>query len=72
MLVEYGFETKDEEMLPRAIELRKRMASRRLTTAVKHGVIGEQGLKKIIKKNEDEVATHTHENCNITMADVNE
>ena len=72
MLVEYGFETKDEEMLPRAIELRKRMASRRLTNALKGGTIDEKGLKKIIAANEAEKDEHTHENFTITMAEVKE
>jgi WD40 repeat protein len=72
MLTEYGFETKDEEMLPRAIELRKRMAGRRLDEATKSGRADEKKLKKMIAMNDGELETQMHENFSVSMAGVNE
>jgi len=71
MLVEYGFETKDEDMVPKAIELRRRMASRRLEAAVKAGAVGEEGLKKMLAANKAQVEEHAHENFAVSMAGVN-
>ena len=70
MLVEYGFETKDEDMVPMAIELRRRMAARKLKSAVDANAIGEIGLKRLVKLNTDELDTHMHENFSVSMAGV--
>jgi hypothetical protein len=72
MLVEYGFETKDEDMVPKAIELRKRMASRRLEAQVRAGAVNEVVLKQILAKNKEQTEEHVHENFAISMAGVNE
>ena len=59
-------------MVPKAIELRRRMASRKLEAAVKGGAVGEETLKKMISANKDQTEEHTHENFNISMAGVTE
>ena len=71
MLVEYNFETKDEDMQPRAIELRKRVAARKLAAAVSSGRVGERSLKRMGELNKRELEEHAHENYSVSMAGVN-
>ena len=72
MLVEYNFETKDEDMVPRAVELRKRVAARKLTRAVELGAVGEFELKRMTEQNGRIAEELAHENFSIAMAGVAE
>ena len=70
MLVEYNFETKDEDMTATAVELRKRVGARKLDDAVRVGRVGERGLKRMEEMSKREMEELGHENFSIRMADV--
>jgi hypothetical protein len=47
MLIDYNLDTKEEEIVPRALELRKRIAGRRISRAIRRGFIDDQQLLKL-------------------------
>ena len=70
MLIEYNFETKDEDMVPRAVELRKRVAARKLAQSIQSGAVGERQLKRMHELNQRITDELGHENFGISMAGV--
>jgi len=58
MLLEYSIDTVDEKMVPSAIELRRRVASRKLHEGLEEGRITDNVLITMKEKSRDERQTH--------------
>ena len=61
MLLEYSIDTVDEKMVPSAIELRRRVASRKLHEGLEEGRITDNVLITMKEKSRDERQTHLKE-----------
>lgn len=61
MLLEYSIDTIDEKMVPSAIELRRRVASRKLHESIDEGRINDNILITMKEKSRDERQTHLKE-----------
>jgi hypothetical protein len=61
MLTSYSIDTKDEELFPRAIELRKRYAGRRLQEAISNGIVDDKTLVRFKDLNRQERKQHGKE-----------
>lgn len=61
MLLEYSIDTVDEKMVPSAIELRRRVASRKLHESLEEGKINDNILITMKEKSRDERQTHLKE-----------
>lgn len=72
MLLNYTINTKDEDILPRAVELRARMARRHLQNAAAGGSLDEDTLIALKDKSKDALKEHIHEDFGIRMAAVTE
>jgi hypothetical protein len=72
MLLEYNVDTKDENMKERAIELRRRVAGRKLDEALGDGTLSTDGLVRLKEKNRDERKAHIEERMIILNAFQNE
>jgi hypothetical protein len=72
MLLEYTQDTEELELHNRAIELRRRVAGRKLDQALKIGVVGEDGLIELKEANRQVRNTHFEETAEIIHAEVNE
>lgn len=72
MLLEYNVDTKDENMKERAIELRRRVAGRKLDEALGDGTLSTDGLVRLKEKNRDERKAHLDERMIISNASQNE
>eukprot|EP01038_Epipyxis_sp_PR26KG_P007587 gene7587-10336_t len=72
MLLEYNTDTNDEKMVPVAIELRRRVAGRRLNDAVTNGAVGIDELLVLKEHSRDERKQQVSESLNITLAEVKE
>lgn len=70
MLLEYNQDTVDEKMVPRAIELRRRVAGRKLAQNLEEGIMNADDLLMAKEMNRDELKEHTHEQFTVTMAGV--
>jgi hypothetical protein len=57
----YSIDTKDEELFPRAIELRKRYAGRRLQEAISNGIVDDKTLVRFKDLNRQERKQHAWE-----------
>jgi hypothetical protein len=65
MLLDYDLDTVDEELRPTGIELRKRVAGRKLQTALDTGVIDDLNLTKLKDLNRKERDAHNSESLTI-------
>lgn len=72
MLLEYNVDTKDENMKPIAIELRRRVAGRHLNDALAGGTIDSDTLVQMKERSRDERKTHLQEGLTISNAALNE
>lgn len=72
MLLEYSVDTKDENMKATAIELRRRVAGRKLNEALADGTIDADVLLELKQKNRDERKEHFNEKLTILDATVKE
>lgn len=72
MLLEYNVDTKDENMKPIAIELRRRVAGRHLNDALAEGIIDADTLLQLKERSRDERKTHLQERLTISNAALNE
>jgi hypothetical protein len=66
MLLEYDIDTKDEKMVPKAIELRRRVAGRKLQEQAEIGIVDEDTLIALKTKNRDQRSTHAGEDIDIS------
>lgn len=62
MLLEYNVDTNDEKMVAKAIELRRRVAARKLQESIDEGSIDANTLLQFKEKSRDERKTHLNEN----------
>ena len=70
MLLEYSVDTIDEKMVPSAIELRRRVASRKLHESLAEGRIDDNQLIAIKEKSRDERQIHLKETFVISDASI--
>lgn len=68
MLLEYNVDTVDEKMVPRAVELRRRVAARRLQEQIERGRLGAESLLRI--KESSRAERHTHVAESMVLAEV--
>ena len=61
MLTHYSLDTNDEELYPRAVELRKRYAGRKLQEAIDRGIVDDKLLVKFKDLNRQERRQHGRE-----------
>lgn len=69
MLVDYTLDTVEEEIVPRALELRKRIARRRIAKAVEKGVLDQQSLLSLKKKSILEIKQQKLSNVDVIKAE---
>lgn len=72
MLLEYNQDTNELELQDKAIELRKRVAGRKLESAVEKNVLDADGLLQLNLINRNERRTHMNESVSITDIEVKE
>ena len=66
MLLEYNQDTNELELQDKAIELRKRVAGRKLESAVEKNVLDADSLLQLNLINRNERRTHMNESVSIT------
>jgi hypothetical protein len=69
MLVDYTLDTKEDEILPRSLELRKRIAGRRIARGVETGIIDQDVLLKLKKVSVNEIKEHRRSNIDVLNAE---
>ena len=70
MLVDYTLDTKEEDIVPRALELRKRIARRRIAKAVDKGILDGNGLQALKKKSLITVQEQKLSNSDVSKAEM--
>lgn len=69
MLVNYSLDTVEDEMVPRALELRKRIARRRLKKAIDKGILTSNDLTQLKKKSQLEIKEQKRSNTDVIRAE---
>jgi len=69
MILDYNLDTKEDEIQPRSIELRKRFATRRITAAIENGVFGAEDIVHLKESNKDFRSEHHRETYVVVCAD---
>ena len=72
MLLNYDIDTKDESLNPTAIELRRRIAGRKLKHAIDAKIVDEDTLIAMKESNRSEMDEHAHDQLSVTMAEVSQ
>lgn len=72
MLLEFTLDTKEDDLKPKAIELRKRVAARKLHESIEKGGISDDLLIAMKDENRNISKQHVEESFSISMASVNE
>jgi hypothetical protein len=72
MLLEYNQDTNDLELKDKAIQLRQRVAGRKLEQSISENVLDADGLLQLKEVNRQERRTHMNESVEITSANVKE
>lgn len=70
MLLNYTLDSVDEEIFPKSVEIRKRIAGRKLQSALDTGVIDDVALVKLKDMNRKEKHEHAVESLNIMESQV--
>ena len=68
MLLNYEIDTKDEQLNPTAIELRRRIASRKLQEKIVRNDVDADVLLAIKESNRNEIKEQMHEQMTVTNA----